>query len=74
MHSIERNNRHFLLSTGNDSLFLVNEETNRDYYVFNEKIRLEMKWPANSFVVLEDDVYFGGLSNQILCAKGLFRC
>lgn len=55
-------------------LFAVHEETNKNYSLFSEKIRMEMKWNANAFVVDGDDVFFGGLSNQILCAKGIFRC
>ena len=51
----------------------VHEETNKDVYLFNEKIRLDMKWKANAFIIIDDTIYFGGLSNQILCANGLFR-
>lgn len=74
MQSIEKGNHHYILSTGNDLLFTVHEETNQEYSVFSEKSRLEMKWKANCFIVVDDAVFFGGLSNQILCANGVFRC
>ena len=73
IQSIERDNHHYICSTGNDLLFTIHEETNKDIYLFNEKIRLDMKWKTNSFIMIDDTIYFGGLSNQILCADGLFR-
>ena len=46
---------------------------NTELSLFQEVERIELRWKPNCFVIIGDDVYFGGLSKDVLRANGAFR-